>query len=150
MAKKFKLIFFIAFFLWICYIIKTKVLDLIVGNYLLGKKIVKYENKLKALSQNSENEKKDIPINLFTLGSMYYNNTHDYEKAVEYFQKIISEYPDCDFSELVQFMIGDCYEKLGRIELAVHEYKNYLNKFPNGRQSDILKEKLKKLEGQPA
>jgi len=150
LAKKFKLIFFIAFFLWICYIIKTKVLDLIVGNYLLGKKIVKYENKLKALSQNSENEKKDIPINLFTLGSMYYNNTHDYEKAVEYFQKIISEYPDCDFSELVQFMIGDCYEKLGRIELAVHEYKNYLNKFPNGRQSDILKEKLKKLEGQPA
>ena len=150
MAKKFKLIFFIAFFLWICYIIKTKVLDLIVGNYLLGKKIVKYENKLKALSENSENEKKDIPINLFTLGSMYYNNTHDYEKAVEYFQKIISEYPDCDFSELVQFMIGDCYEKIGRIELAVHEYKNYLNKFPKGRQSDILKEKLKKLEGQPA
>ena len=150
MAKKFKLIFFIAFFLWICYIIKTKVLDLIVGNYLLGKKIVKYENKLKALSENSENEKKDIPINLFTLGSMYYNNTHDYEKAVEYFQKIISEYPDCDFSELVQFMIGDCYEKLGRIELAVHEYKNYLNKFPNGRQSEVLKEKLKKLEGQPA
>jgi tetratricopeptide (TPR) repeat protein len=150
LAKKFKLIFFIAFFLWICYIIKTKVLDLIVGNYLLGKKIVKYENKLKALSEKSENEKKDIPINLFTLGSMYYDKTHDYEKAVEYFQKIISEYPDCDFSELVQFMIGDCYEKLGRIELAVHEYKNYLDKYPNGRQSDILKEKLKKIEGQPA
>lgn len=150
MAKKFKLIFFIAFFLWICYIIKTKVLDLIVGNYLLGKKIVKYENKLKALSEKSEKEKKDIPINLFTLGSMYYDKTHDYEKAVEYFQKIISEYPDCDFSELVQLMIGDCYEKLGRIELAVHEYKNYLSKYPNGRQSEVLKEKLNKLEGQAA
>ncbi len=147
MAKKFKLIFFIAFFLWICYIIKTKVLDLIVGNYLLGKKIVKYENKLKALSEKSENEKKDIPINLFTLGSMYYDKTHDYEKAVEYFHKIITEYPDCDFSELVQFMIGDCYEKLGRIELAVHEYKNYLGKYPDGGQAEALKEKLKKIEG---
>ncbi len=146
MAKKFKLIFFIAFFLWICYIIKTKVLDLIVGNYLLGKKIVKYENKLKELSEKSEKEKKDIPINLFTLGSMYFDKTHDYEKAVEYFSKIISEYPDCDFAELVQFMIGDCYEKMGRIELAVHEYKNYLLKYPGGRQAQVLVEKLKKIE----
>ncbi|HOT77440.1 MAG TPA: tetratricopeptide repeat protein [Candidatus Wallbacteria bacterium] len=150
MAKKLKLIFFIAFFLWICYIIKTKVLDLIVGNYLLGKKIVKYENKLKELSEKSDNGKKDIPINLFTLGSMYYDKTHDFEKAIGYFQQIISEFPDCDFAELVQFMIGDCYERLGRIELAVHEYKNYLQKYPNGKQAENLSEKLKKIEGQPA
>ncbi|HBC75108.1 MAG: hypothetical protein A2008_04225 [Candidatus Wallbacteria bacterium GWC2_49_35] len=159
MAKKFKLIFFIAFFLWICYIIKTKVLDLIVGNYMLGKKIEKYEKKLKNLSEKDEkneketrngNDKKDIQINLFTLGFMYYDKLRDYEKALEYFQQIIAEYPNCDFAEMVQFAIGYCYEQLGRIELAVHEYKNYLQKYPEGKQATILHEKLKKLEGQAA
>lgn|GEM_PF-4914324 len=148
MAKKFKLIFFIAFFLWICYIIKTKVLDLVVGNYLLGKKIVKYENKLKELSEKSEKEQKDIPINLFALGSMYYDKMHDFEKAIGYFQKILAEYPECDFAELVQYLTGDCYERLGRIELAVCEYRNYLRKFPDGRKAKALEEKLKGFDTQ--
>ncbi len=142
LKKKFKLLFFIAIFLWICYIIKTKVLDLLIDNFRMGRKIEKFEKKLRETSETS----KDTPINLLTLASMFHDKMCDYEKALTQYQKIQIEFPDCDFMELVQYMIGECYEKMGRIELAIHEYKKYLELYPEGKHCSSLKEKLNSFE----
>lgn len=138
MKKKLKLLFFIAIFLWICYIV-LKIVNLLLNDRILTKKIEKYERKLR------ENTK-DTPITLFALASMYHDRLHDYEKALASYQKILGEFPECDFAELVQYMIGECYEKMGRIELATYEYKKYLESYPSGKQSAALREKLDSLE----
>jgi len=142
LKKKLKLLFFIAIFLWICYIIKTKVFDLLIDNFRMGRKIEKFEKKLRETSETS----KDTPINLLTLASMFHDKLHDYEKALVQYQKILAEFPDCDFMELVQYMVGECYEKMGRIELAVQEYKKYLELYPEGKHCASLKEKLSGFE----
>lgn len=146
LSKKLKTIFYIAILGCVCYIIKTKILDLVIGNYLLNKKIEKYQKRLEDASTASSSKDNDTPITLYTLASMYHDKLMDYEKALIQYQRILNEFPHCDFAELVQYMVGDCYENMKHFELAINEYQKYLERYPNGKQSEMLHQKIKELE----
>ena len=36
----------------------------------------------------------------------------EYEKAIEYFQKVVDTWPNYEHADKAQFLIGECYEKL--------------------------------------
>ena len=123
---------------------KTTVLNSLY--YLLNKKIEKYQKRLEDASTASSSKDNDTPITLYTLASMYHDKLMDYEKTLIQYQRILNEFPHCDFAELVQYMVGDCYENMKHFELAINEYQKYLERYPNGKQSEMLHQKIKELE----
>lgn len=148
MKKKLKILFYIAFFLWICYIIKTWVFDGLIGRYLRSKSIQrKYEGRVRD-SIEKKDPKSEL-ISLVALGSIYFNDSKNYAKALEQYQKIISEFPGCDLLGYAYCKSGECHEKMGKRELAMAEYRKFLEKTPKASDLEFVelaKSKLKELE----
>lgn len=148
MKKKLKILFYIAFFLWICYIIKTWVFDGILGRLLRRKKMQrKYEGKVRD-SIEKKDPKSEL-ISLVALGSIYFNDARNFEKALEQYRKIITEFPGCDLVGYAFCKSAECFERLGKIELAVEEYKKFLASGPresDGEFAELAKTRLRELE----
>ena len=59
-------------------------------------------------------------LEAFRYGQLYgfsawsYYRLREYIKAVEYFEKIVDDWPGYRYGDNVQYMIGECYEKLKR------------------------------------
>jgi len=53
----------------------------------------------------------EIPHAYYRAGDCY-RKLGKYKKSVDYFQKLINDYPDYDYTGHAQFLIGECYEKL--------------------------------------
>jgi tetratricopeptide (TPR) repeat protein len=66
---------------------------------------------------------------LHYLGDTYYKK-EDYNMALSTFQKIINEHPDYHFVKGygIRYLIGCCYEHLGRIDEALEIYKTAIEK----------------------
>jgi tetratricopeptide (TPR) repeat protein len=48
----------------------------------------------------------------YYFSAVCYRHWHEYEKAIEYFQKIVDDWPNYDCAAKAQFRIGNCYEGL--------------------------------------
>jgi outer membrane protein assembly factor BamD (BamD/ComL family) len=71
-----------------------------------------------------------------------YRRMGEYEKAIEYFQKIVHDYPDYDYASYAQFVVGRIYvtlKKVGRMSndeanpKIVQAYENILQKYPDSK-----------------
>jgi len=48
----------------------------------------------------------------YYFSAVCYRNLGNYEKAVEYFQKVVTDWPNYQYAWSAQCLIGECYEKL--------------------------------------
>jgi tetratricopeptide (TPR) repeat protein len=53
-----------------------------------------------------------VPDAWYFSGVLYRRHLGDYEKAVQYYQKVVDQWPDYKYAWSAQGMIGPCYEKL--------------------------------------
>lgn len=67
-----------------------------------------------------------------------------YEKAREAFGSFLKQYPTSEFSDNVQFWIGECYYFENKYEKAIVEYDKVIKNFPGGNKTSyaLLKQGL--------
>jgi len=51
---------------------------------------------------------------IFHICAVCYGRLHEYAKAIEYYQKVVDEWPDYEYAWQAQFMVGRTYEYLKR------------------------------------
>ncbi len=84
-----------------------------------------------AFAQNPAQEKYDEAIVNYKWG--------DYDKAVVSFDELLTQYPASDLADDIQFMLGQCYVRLGRDDDAIFAFYTAAYKYPRGnRQEDAL------------
>jgi len=68
----------------------------------------------------------------YIIGDIYMNDLRDFEKALEEYRVVLSNYKDSKEEALAQFMIGYIYANiLKNLAKARSEYQVFLNRFPN-------------------
>jgi TolA-binding protein len=56
-----------------------------------------------------------------------------YQSALEVYLRIINFFPKTEFSELSEFKIGKCYQRLGKYWLAIKQFENFIKKYPESK-----------------
>jgi tetratricopeptide (TPR) repeat protein len=74
-----------------------------------------------------------------------YEEQKDYEKAIDVYQKILQLRGDFQ-SPNVYLGIGRCYEKLGKTQEALENYKYFLKSFPKSSMAFMIMRKISHLE----
>lgn len=81
-----------------------------------------------------------------------YRRTEAYEKAIDYFQSVVDEYPDYERAAYAQFVVGRIYEKMknagvitkSQANTRIKEaYENLLNIYPHSKWAQTAQEQLK-------
>ena len=64
----------------------------------------------------------------------------NYETALREFNKVLEHFPSSEEAPEAQFMVGDCYEKLGSPYEACQSYQEVIDKYPStGKLKEIVK-----------
>ena len=115
----------------------TKLVD-IFNQAVLEKSRTKHKEAIKKLERIVEdypNKKYDVQFLLF-IGS-YHNYLGEYNKAVETFQKVISQYPDSKLASLAQCAIGIIYEEnLKDQKEAIKAYQKVISFYPHSPEAN--------------
>jgi tetratricopeptide (TPR) repeat protein len=76
----------------------------------------------------------------YCLSAVCYHELGNHEKAIEYFQKVVTDWPDYEYAWSAQYLIGECYEDLQRSgilpasegsPLMEQAYKAVIEKYPD-------------------
>ena len=70
---------------------------------------------------------------------------NDYEKALREFQKVLEHFSTSTEAPEAQFMVGDCYEKLGEPYEACQSYQEVIDKYPSTSRLKEIVERQKKI-----
>lgn len=57
-----------------------------------------------------------------------------YDQAEKSFKEFLSDYPDSDFSDNAQYWLGETNYVMAKYDLAINEYQNLLNNFPESKK----------------
>jgi len=92
--------------------------------------------------QKKSGNLKDIGVSLNNIGVVYYH-LYNYEKALEYFNRILDESYPCSFKDALYINIGLCYTELHDFPAAKKFIDNGLNLCaPNCSQEIIMQGKF--------
>jgi len=90
-----------------------------------------------------------VPKAHFTAAIIYSQELHEYEKGIQYFQKVVDNWPDYKYAYHAQYLIGSYYERLkkpkgiaqadAKIEAA---YKAVIEKYPDSPSAPHAARKL--------
>jgi len=69
----------------------------------------------------------------FEIGQVYLYRVYDYQKALEAYNKVITEYPICEVTPQAQRMIAYTYLQSGDHETAKTEYEKLIRNYPNNK-----------------
>ena len=98
-------------------------------NYAFGyldSAITAYEDFLKV-----ENPDSDLAAAaLFGIG-ICYEDKGQYKKAIEYYQKVLKEYPNFFRNDEVMLSIARCYDVMGDFDNAIKYYEELVKKYPD-------------------
>ncbi len=70
---------------------------------------------------------------LYSLARIYSRDLQDCNSALGIYSQIESQFPNSSFAEDALFWKAECFFQLKRISQSVSVYKQYLNKYPNGK-----------------
>jgi len=95
-----------------------------------------------------------VPKAYFTAAIIYSQELHEYEKGIEYFQKVVDNWPDYKYAYDAQYSIGRYYERLKnsggisaeeanlKIEAA---YQAVVEKYPDSESAKYAAQKLEQM-----
>ena len=75
----------------------------------------------------------------YYIGYMYQLELKNCEKAIEEYQKVLSKYPKCHRASFAQYQIGECYEELGKGELAKEAFLKVIKKYPDSQPAQWIR-----------
>ncbi len=74
-----------------------------------------------------------------------YHKLHYYSSAIIYYDYVLDNYYDTEYSQRSLVGKAECYHKKGDIEEAIKFYKLYLEKYPKGSKIGKVKAELEKI-----
>lgn len=77
--------------------------------------------------------------------AMDFYNAEDYEAAIREFNKLLEHFPGSEETSEAQFMIGDCYEKLGAPYKACQSYQEVIENYPSTNRFKEIAQRQKKI-----
>lgn len=95
-----------------------------------------------------------VPKAYFTAAIIYSQELHEYEKGIEYFQKVVDNWPDYKYADDTQYSIGRYYERLrnsGGISAAEANpkieaaYQAVVEKYPDSDSAKYAAQKLEQM-----
>ncbi|NIR51963.1 tetratricopeptide repeat protein [candidate division KSB1 bacterium] len=79
------------------------------------------------------------PLMLFRKAEIIEKHLRQPNRAIRVYDAFLERFPFSAKVDEVQLGIARCYEKLAEYRLAVHEYENYLTRFPAAERFDWVK-----------
>ncbi|MBD3320200.1 MAG: PEGA domain-containing protein [Chitinivibrionales bacterium] len=70
---------------------------------------------------------------IYALAQICRTELDDCSRAIQWYTRLISEYPRSTYKENCIFWRAECFSRLGRSKEAKKEYQHYLSHFPTGR-----------------
>jgi TolA-binding protein len=67
-----------------------------------------------------------------------------YKEAIECLETLIKEYPYSQEAENALFALGYYYKEINNDQKAIEKWEIYLQRYPNGEYSEIIKTQMKK------
>jgi tetratricopeptide (TPR) repeat protein len=107
-----------------------------------------YDKAVEAYRTFLEGNPAEILYRLFALQNLgyAYEGQGDYQRALDSFQGLV-DMGESFLRPWAYISIGRCYEKLGKREEAVQNYRMFLEKYPESTMVPMIKNKLGTLEG---
>ncbi|MBD3234654.1 MAG: outer membrane protein assembly factor BamD [candidate division Zixibacteria bacterium] len=84
----------------------------------------------------------------FKTGRLY-QKLNQFDPAILYYNRLITEYPESPYVEESVFRKGECYLKLEKDIKAREAFLEYLNRFENGKYHGDVVDHLRDLEDKP-
>jgi len=108
----------------------------------------KYEESLHALLKLSSEfpENPELDRVLHKTAFLYYNNLNDFQKSIEFHQKLVDKFPASTYTPQSRFMIGFIYANdLKNYERAEVAYKDFMKNHDSHELSESVKWELEHL-----
>jgi len=87
---------------------------------------------------------------LFMMGTIFNNNTHEYDRAVEAYKKYLDLFPGGKQAQLACFLIGYLYNnELHNLDSAAAAYRRFLDRYPNSEMAASAQFELSTLGKSP-
>ena len=96
------------------------------------------------LSQSLQWHGQGVRTAQFYVGDSYYNQKN-YKNAVAEFDKCLERYPQGDKAAAARLKKGFALIELGEKNAAVRELRSLIDQYPNSREADLARQRLKKL-----
>jgi outer membrane protein assembly factor BamD (BamD/ComL family) len=86
---------------------------------------------------------KYVPPVAYTLGHILYI-FHNRKEAVEYFSKILKQYPKSKYADDAMFYRVESWDNIGSMDklTLADEYQKYLDAFPEGKHAKVVRERI--------
>ena len=85
----------------------------------------------------------------FYIGESYYAQ-EDYAKAIDEYNKCLDRYPAGDKLPAAQLKKGYALLDLGQSQAGARELRSLIQRYPNSREADLARQRLKGLTAAPA
>jgi tetratricopeptide (TPR) repeat protein len=107
-----------------------------------------YDRAVETYRKFLDSNPKERLYRLFALQNLgyAYEGQGDYQNALDSFQELI-DMGESFLQPWGYLYIGRCYEKLGKSEEALRNYRRFLEKFPDSAMAPMAKHKIGVLEG---
>ncbi|MEK7846404.1 MAG: tetratricopeptide repeat protein [Nitrospinota bacterium] len=106
----------------------------------------KYEDAIKEYKRVIESESSQLMKDMASLGIGYsYEALGQYREAINLFSKNLNEKGE-NLKEEIYISLGRFYEKLGDNKSALEKYQIVIEKFPQSRNIEAIKEKIWKFK----
>jgi tetratricopeptide (TPR) repeat protein len=126
------------------YLFKSGYSNLYLGHFYY--KNGKYEDAIKEYKRVIESESSQLMKDMASLGIGYsYEALGQYKEAINLFSKNLNE-KDENLKEEIYISLGRFYEKLGDNKSALEKYQIVIEKFPQSRNIEAIKEKIWKFK----
>src|SRR3990167_5989003 len=126
------------------YLFKSGYSNLYLGHFYY--KNGKYEDAIKEYKKVIESESSQLRKDMASLGIGYsYEAMGQYKEAINLFSKNLNG-KDENLKEEIYISLGRFYEKLGDNKSALEKYKIVIEKFPQSRNIEAIKEKIWKFK----
>lgn len=79
----------------------------------------------------------EVPALLTALGNLYKDRKQDCTSAVQYYERVVIEYPDWEGTKSVYPLLGMCYEELNDSRGKIWLYQEMMRRFPPDSQEYI-------------
>jgi len=94
----------------------------------LGKYGRALESYARVLADSPDEETREKT--LLRLAMINYRYRKDFKKAIEYFTRLDSEFPDSVYNDIVLYSLGHCYQRLGKYDQALNCYRRDIEDNP--------------------